>query len=53
MKHKHNKTHQPTGYMFRILSVRPEFAVAAMLGVSIGIGNTTRPGSGERIDNKK
>jgi hypothetical protein len=53
MKHKHDKTHQPTGYLFLSPSVRPEFAVAVILGVSIGIGKTTPPGNGERIENKQ
>jgi hypothetical protein len=53
MKHKQDKTHQPTGYLFLIPSVRPEFAVAVIPEVSIGIGKTTRPGNGERKDTKQ
>jgi hypothetical protein len=53
MKHKQDETHQPTGYLFLFPSVRPEFAVAVIPEVSIGIGKTTRAGSGERIDPKQ
>jgi len=53
MKYKHDKTHQPTGYLFLVPSVRPEFAVAVILGMSVSIGATTRPDRSERIDNKQ